>query len=89
MKKQVIFISVIAILALSACTINARDIRGSGTVVRDDRPVAGIRGVTLATLGDMTIELGDEESLVVEAEDNLLPYPETEVRSGILTIRNT
>ncbi|HEX6384513.1 MAG TPA: head GIN domain-containing protein [Anaerolineae bacterium] len=89
MKKQVIFISVITILALCACTINARDVRGSGTVIRDDRPVAGIYGVTLATLGDMTIELGDQESLIIEAEDNLLPYLETEVRSGILTIRNT
>jgi hypothetical protein len=88
MNKQLILLLLIAILALSACAGNMESVRGSGTVAREDRPVAGIRGVTLATLGDMTIELGKQESLTIEAEDNLLPYLETDVRGGILTIRS-
>lgn len=89
MNKQLFLVLFIAALALVACTVNMESVRGSGTVASESRPVAGIRGVTLATLGDMTIELGEQESLTIEAEDNLLPYLETEVRGGILTIHNT
>lgn len=89
MNKQLILILLVTILTLSACNVNMESVGGSGTVTSEARSVAGIRGVTLATLGDLTIELGGQESLTIEAEDNLLPYLETEVRGGILTIRNT
>jgi hypothetical protein len=62
-------------------------IRGSGNVVEEARPVSGVTAVSLATLGDLTIELGDTESFRIEAEDNLLEYIETDVRNGELSIR--
>ena len=34
----------------------------------------------------MAIELGEQEELIIEAEDNLLEYLDTEVRSGKLRI---
>lgn len=89
MKKEVIFVSIIAVLTLCSCTADTVGVRGSGAITREERPVEGIRGVTLATLGEMTIELGEQELLVIEAEDNLLPYLETEVRGGMLTIDAT
>jgi hypothetical protein len=89
MNKRLILILLVTVLTLSACTLNMESVRGSGTIASEDRAVEDIRGVALATLGDMTIELGEQESLTIEAEDNLLPYLETEVRGGILTIRNT
>jgi len=61
-------------------------VRGSGQVVEEERPVRDISGVELATFGDLTIELGQEEQLLIEAEDNLIPYFETEMRGGILVI---
>ena len=60
--------------------------RGSGNVVEETRPVSGVKGVDLATIGDVIIEIGDEESLRIEAEDNLMKFFETEVRSGTLRI---
>jgi hypothetical protein len=83
---------ILVTLVLTACDLTAlqglgRTVTGSGNVVEESREVSGISGVHLATIGDMTIELGDKESLRIEAEDNLLEYFETEVRNGNLIIK--
>jgi hypothetical protein len=62
-------------------------VRGSGRVVEEERAVSGITGVELATFGNLTIEVGEEEELRIEAEENLIPYFETEMRDGTLVIR--
>ena len=82
---------ILTTLVLSACgTIvfqgNRNAVRGSGNVVEETRSLSGVTGVNLATLGDLTIELGDTESLRIEAEDNLMEYIETDVRNGGLRI---
>jgi hypothetical protein len=98
MKKHVRSVTVIGaslalilcLVALGACTISAggggTSVGGSGNVTTEDRAVSGVTGVSLATFGDLTIELGDQESLRVEAEDNLLQYLKTNVRGGVLVI---
>jgi len=60
---------------------------GSGVVAQENRTVIGITGVVLAGEGNLYIEQGAAEELIVTAEDNLLPYILTEVRGGILEIR--
>jgi hypothetical protein len=78
---------IFATLVLSACSIgDVRTVRGSGDVVEETRAVSGVTGVNLATIGHLTIEVGDTESFRIEAEDNLMEYLETEVRSGKLRI---
>jgi hypothetical protein len=83
---------VVAILAFSilACQLGeiglGQMVRGSGDVVEETRTVSGISGVELATLGNLFIEMGDTESLRIEAEDNLMEHLETEVRGGRLRI---
>ena len=62
-------------------------VRGSGKVVEEERSVSGFTGVALSGIGNLYIEVGDEEALRIEAEDNLLPYFETEVRGTTLEIR--
>lgn len=79
------------ILASLACNLaaglgDATTVRGSGNVVEETREVSGVSGVNLATIGDLTIEVGSTESFRIEAEDNLMEYFETEVRGGKLTI---
>ncbi len=61
-------------------------VRGSGNVVEQDHDVSDFTGVDLATMGLLTIEMGDDEALRIEAEDNFLPYFEIEVREGTLVI---
>ena len=79
------------ILASLACSLTAglgdeTMVRGSGDVVEETREVSGLSGVKLATIGHLIIEVGDTESLRIEAEDNLMEYFKTEVRNGKLTI---
>lgn len=64
-------------------------VTGSGQVVEQSRSVGAITDVELAMQGTLQIELGESESLRIEAEDNLLEYIETDVFGGTLTIRNS
>ncbi len=63
--------------------------RGSGNVVEETRPVSGVTGVDLETIGNVIIQIGDQESLRIEAEDNLMQYFETDVRGNTLRISTT
>lgn len=60
--------------------------QGSGNVVKETRPVSGFDRVSLAGLGDVVLTQGDEESLEIEAEDNVIANIKTEVRGGTLYI---
>ena len=89
MKKALISILGLMFL-LSACLlpVNNITVRGSGKVVSEIRTVKGIDRVDLATLGELQIIQGEEEELVVSAEDNLLPHLITTVRDSTLEIRS-
>jgi hypothetical protein len=88
MKKALCFLPILLSLLLCSCDvgISPSSIQGSGRIASEDRQVQGVRGVALTTTGDLTIAVGNQESLRIEAEDNLLPYLETQVRNGTLTI---
>jgi hypothetical protein len=60
--------------------------RGSGRLVTETREVSDFDSVQFSTFGDVTIRQGESESLVIEAEDNVLPLIVTEVRNGRLVI---
>ncbi len=78
---------ILASLVLSACI--TKSVRGSGNVVEENREVSGVTGIHLASIGDLTVELGNTESLRIEAEGNLMEYLESDVRGGTLTIGTT
>ena len=94
MKKNHLFITAaIAVLLLTtlACQVSfggigARTVRGSGDVVVVERPVSDFDNIELSGVGQMFIEVGNVESLRIEAEDNLMEYIETEVRGDTLNI---
>jgi hypothetical protein len=99
MKRWAAFTIFVAVLALASMACNLSGIlvdtgigtaeRGSGNVVEETRPVSDITGVDLATIGTVIIQIGDEETLRIEAEDNLMKFFETEVRGGTLRITTT
>jgi len=94
MKQRIRFIVVVSVMILStlACQVvsivpaGGGTVSGSGNVVEETRTVSGFTGVELATVGTLHIQVGDSESLRIEAEDNLLEYLETGVRGGRLRI---
>ncbi len=88
MKKSRLTVFVLA-LGLIGCvseSCSAKTIRGSGNVVEEQRQVSDFSQVHLAGLGNLKIELGEEELLRIKAEENLLPYIETEVHGDTLRI---
>ena len=95
MSKRIGFKIVGLVLGLSilACSITAnsgnpagKTVHGSGAVVEKDRSVSGVSGVELAMEGTLHIQVGDGESLRIQAEDNLQQYIRTDVRAGTLVI---
>jgi predicted small secreted protein len=84
MKKNLSVFVLLALLtlSLSACSY----VRGSGNVVSQERQVEDFERVTLSGVGTLYISQGDENSLTIEAEDNILALIESEVRGDTLEI---
>ena len=75
-----------ALFTLQACDLIQNSVRGSGDVTRVEIPFSGINGVSLTTQGELVIEIGAEEKLIIEAQENLQPYIEANLANGKLTI---
>lgn len=81
-KSKVVGLLTIVIFLLSACGI--RIIRGSRNLVTESRSVSDFDRVSLSGSGEVVITQGEEESLTVETDDNVMQYVATEVRGGTL-----
>ena len=90
MKRHSMWLALIVLIAASlACavpSVGIRTIKGSGNVVTEERDVSGFDSVALSGFGEVIITQGDEESLTVETDDNLMQYIETQVRGGTLEL---
>jgi hypothetical protein len=84
------FLSVISILFCSCegmdAALNLQRIQGSGKVAQEKREVHGFSAVNFGGSGELSIRQGNEESLAIEADDNILPYIRSDVESGRLVI---
>jgi hypothetical protein len=80
--------SVAFAFVIGACGINLNINveKGSGNVITESRQVSGFDRVSLSGIGDVTLVQGSQESLEIEAEDNLVENITTEVRDGTLYI---
>ena len=81
---KIIGLLAIGLLLTTACGL--RTIQGSGDVVTESRDVSGFNSVSLSGIGRAIITQGDEESLTIEADDNLMEYITSEVRDGTLEL---
>lgn len=91
-KAKVIWAAALVYLVIVAVVIGAliraaSYRRGSGHVITETRPVGGFDRVAVSGMGTLVIAQGSEDSLTVEAEDNVLPEIETLVDGGKLEIR--
>ena len=87
-SKIIIGVLVIVFLVTSACSIDGlvglNTVRGSGDLVTEDRSVSDFDRVSMSGSGDLVITQGDEESLTIETDDNIMPYITSEVKNGTL-----
>jgi len=83
---------VVAMLVLAGATTGCvnmggwQTVRGSGNIATETRNVSAFDRVSVAGAGELTLVQGEEESLTIEADDNLLPLIESEVVNGRLSI---
>jgi len=86
--KTVLLIAVISILAVSivSCKFPFGLVRGSGDIETKTVEVSGFDEVVITGVGNLIIEQGSEETLIIEADDNILPLIEAKVSGDKLTI---
>ena len=76
------------ILGISSCTHAQmwRTVTGHGKVVTKERKTESFTGVKVSSGIDVYLKQGNNESVSVEADENLHEYIITEVRGGILNV---
>ena len=86
--KIAVLAALIGILAVAAvsCKWTIGVMKGSGDIVTEEREVSGFDEIQFSGVGNLIIEQGDKEALVVEADDNIIGLIETEVRGDELHI---
>lgn len=87
--KLTVIITLIGIMAVFAasCKWTVGVVRGSGDLVTEERDVSGFDELHFSGMGSLIIEQGDEESLIIEADDNIIDLIESEVRGRDLDIK--
>jgi uncharacterized protein YxeA len=86
--KSLRFLTIIAILGITACVNGQmrKTVWGDKHVVSKERKTESFTGIKVSTGIDVYLKQGDDESLTVEADENLHEYIITEVRNGILDV---
>ena len=84
---KIVLIAVLCLMTLNTANAQRKRIKGSGDVKTETRDVKNFTGVSTSTAIDIYLSQGDDFELIVEADDNLLPYIVTEVDNGILKVR--
>jgi hypothetical protein len=85
MNKRILIITALLTLMLAACA--QRFVYGSGEVVTASREVRGFDQVDVCCGMELILTQGEDVSLEIEAEDNILKEIVTLVTSGTLQIR--
>lgn len=85
MKSKIFIAAVVSILTLASCSKYVID--PSGIIVKDTRYIAAFHAVEVEDGLNVEIVMSDAESVIVEADDNVVPYIETSVDDGELEIK--
>ncbi len=80
---RTLLIALIVPVLFTSC----QKINGKGDVISESRTVTGYHGIGLSTDASVYLTSGDEYSLEVLAQENLMPYIQTVIENGILVIK--
>jgi len=88
MKRLRILTTAFVILVISACSNGQirKTVYGNGDVITKERKADSFSGIRVSTGIDIYLTQGNNESLSVEADENLHEYIVTEVKSGVLHV---
>ncbi len=85
-KKAILLAMALLLFTCIGLVGCAAPVRGSGDVVEEKREVSGFDRVQLDGIGEVILTQGNSDSLVIEAEDNLMEFIQTSVRGDELVI---
>jgi hypothetical protein len=72
-------------VAAAGCSSNTHG-TGSGNVINQTRSIQGVNQVTLVGTGTVLVIQGNQESLTIEAEDNIIPHIVSSVKGNMLNV---
>ena len=84
MKMACLPVLCFAIININSCSSNS--IQGSGVVKTESRTVPAFSKIELAGSPDVEVVVGPAVSVTVTADDNVLPFIDTEVKGETLKI---
>lgn len=88
MHRSMIVPLLLTLWVTPACTGAIHPVQGSGQAATEQRPVHNFQQIILRLPADVTLKQGNQERLVIKADDNLLPMIRTEVNHGQLIIQS-
>lgn len=86
MKTLTMALTILPAAIMTSCSILPDCIDGNGIVRSEVRTASQITAIANETSFDIVFVKGNETSLVVEAESNILPYIETEIKDNALNV---
>jgi len=88
MKNLKCFLVIILTLGITACVDGQirRTVYGNNHVVKKERDAGNFSGLRVSSGIDVYLKQTGDESIVVEADENLHEYIMTEIRDGILNV---
>jgi hypothetical protein len=86
MKARIMVLTVIPATILSSCNLITDCIDGNGMVRSEERTTTEITAIANETSFDVIYVKGDETSVIIEAESNIMPYIETEINGDELDV---
>ncbi len=84
--KKVIFIIFVSVTVNACNIISGNEVNGNGNIRTEKRNTGNFNGVRASGSIDVEIAKGDNYSVSVEDDDNILPYIVTEVSGGTLDV---
>jgi hypothetical protein len=90
MKTKTILV-VIALLTTSflAYSSPAKRIKGSGNVIKETRQLDSFHSIDVGGAFEIELIQSNEEKIIIETDDNIMPYIKTKISGGELDIENT
>ncbi len=89
-QSRLLFATALLLIAAACSSLfpapNPETIRGSGTITSETRRIDRFSAVDLSGQGNVILTAGAEPALVIEAEDNFIPYLKSEVSGGKLIL---
>jgi hypothetical protein len=89
MKSLKFLLAVTLLISINACCLDAqwrKTVRGEGPVVKEDRQASSFDEIKVSTGIDVYLRQGNNQSITVEADENLHEYIRTEINAGVLHV---